>query len=999
MKIKIIVIVSLLLSAFSLEAKPYDTPTSRLFKPLCDSIVSAYNIYLGNEKLEVTRVRTENGKIDLHFNRVLSNFPFTEKDVKDLHWLIVRNMPDKYRSLVLRNIYTNGMPVEKYAVSSPGFDGKPVYDKVFRDGIYDPNPSGDMIVERTDLPYSVTKGLQGRHIALWQSHGYYYEQSLKRWEWQRARIFQTVEDLFTQSYVIPFLVPMLENAGAYAILPRERDMNSYEAITDNDGSTGKGRFTVNGSSVTVGDGFGYRKTYKGKDNPFRCGTALKITGTAEWKPDIPKSGEYAVYVSYATITTSSPKARYRVRHSGGESEFTVNQKMGGGTWIYLGTFPFEEGVSGSVTLYSGDDGDVTADAVKFGGGMGNIERGVQDKNGNFKSETMVSGYPRWCEGARYWLQYAGYGDSLYSINRHVNDYKDDFQARGPWVGVLSGGSKSNPKENGLGIPVDLALAFHSDAGTFPNDSIIGTLVIHTRESENRSDYPNGEDRMTSRHYANYVQTQIVNDIRTLWEPEWSRRSTWDRSYYEARTPPVPSMILELQSHQNLADMRYGLDPAFRFTVSRAVYKGILKYLSARYGHEYVVQPLPVAGFSAVLSEHVDKVTLRWEPVIDEIEPTAQAKSYIVYTRIDGGAWDEGKPCSGTSYTADIEKGRIYSFKVVAANEGGISFPSEILSVGIPVGGNGRKILVVNSFDRVAPPVHFATADTSKGGFLNRADSGVPYIRDISFTGEQYEFRRSEPWRDDDNPGFGASDFEYEDKIIAGNTFDYPYIHGEALMKAGYSFMSMSRQGFCEDPSAADGCFAVDLILGKQVTTPKGRGVLGNGYRCFPVPLMDALKEYAGKGGNIIVSGAHFTTDIWNSVYDIAVDSTYRAEASAFATKVLRCEWLTNYANSKGIFYGTSLLKGIEGRYSSTPNDSIYCVESPDGIIPAKGGEVIMRYKGNNVPAATIYTGRKKATDASVAVSSAAAFGFPLETVLDREMLSEIFRKVLAAFEQ
>ena len=33
------------------------------------------------------------------------------------------------------------------------------------------------------------------------SHGWYYEPKLDRWEWQRARIFQTVEDLYTQSYV------------------------------------------------------------------------------------------------------------------------------------------------------------------------------------------------------------------------------------------------------------------------------------------------------------------------------------------------------------------------------------------------------------------------------------------------------------------------------------------------------------------------------------------------------------------------------------------------------------------------------------------------------------------------------------------------------------------------------------------------------------------------------------------------------------------------------
>jgi len=70
---------------------------------------------------------------------------------------------------------------------------------------------------------------------LWQSHGFYYEPKLTRWEWQRARIFQTVEDLYTQSYVLPFLVPMLENAGANVLMPRERDSQIAEVIVDNDG--------------------------------------------------------------------------------------------------------------------------------------------------------------------------------------------------------------------------------------------------------------------------------------------------------------------------------------------------------------------------------------------------------------------------------------------------------------------------------------------------------------------------------------------------------------------------------------------------------------------------------------------------------------------------------------------------------------------------------------------------------------------------------------------
>ena len=73
-----------------------------------------------------------------------------------------------------------------------------------------------------------------------------------------------------------------------------------------------------------------------------------------------------------------------------------------------------------------------------------------------------------------------------------------------------------------------------------------------------------------------IQTQIVEDIRTQWDPEWTTRHVWNRSYSESRIPEVPAMILEMFSHQNFNDMKYALDPRFRFTMSRAIYKGIFE---------------------------------------------------------------------------------------------------------------------------------------------------------------------------------------------------------------------------------------------------------------------------------------------------------------------------------------------------------------------------------------------------------------------------------------
>jgi hypothetical protein len=171
--------------------------------------------------------------------------------------------------------------------------------------------------------------------------------------------------------------------------------------------------------------------------------------------------------------------------------------------------------------------------------------------------------------------------------------------------------------------------------------------------------------------------------------------------------------LEFLSHQNFADMKYGLDPYFRFVVSRAIYKGMLKFLSEKNGVPYVVQPLPVKDFAATLenSQLGNKVKLTWSPVEDNLEPTAVAKKYVVYTKVGENGFDNGFVVEKPEAVVDVDANKIYSFKVVALNEGGASFPSEILSVGVAANYSKEKtVLVVNGFNRVSGPASFQSKD-------------------------------------------------------------------------------------------------------------------------------------------------------------------------------------------------------------------------------------------------------------------------------------------------
>lgn len=348
-------------------------------------------------RISIDSVAVEGNTLQLFANMNCAYIPFREDNVAEIYQGVSALLPAEFAKYKLQ-IRTNKRSIEELVPQAL----RSKKDKKTK--TFSPVASKPLVTE-VSSPYTPTNGLHNRHIALWQSHGWYYESKLDRWEWQRARIFQTVEDLYTQSYVLPFLVPMLENAGANVLLPRERDCQTAEVIVDNDGClTGRSVYTENSGdklwSQGEGQGFAHlRPQYIDFENPFKEGTYRAIetikkgnASTAEWIPEIPSTGQYAVYVSYQTLPNSADDALYTVYHKGGTTQFKVNQQMGGGTWIYLGTFGFNAGRNNECkvvlnNLSSKVGRIITADAVKIGGGMGNIARCISEEGAteNLKS--------------------------------------------------------------------------------------------------------------------------------------------------------------------------------------------------------------------------------------------------------------------------------------------------------------------------------------------------------------------------------------------------------------------------------------------------------------------------------------------------------------------------------------------------------------------------------------------------------------------------------------
>ena len=984
LKYYILIIAILAIGITPVEAK------SRLPKATTDSIAATLQQITLQEvagsyvkvKNSIVRGVGKRGSVEIYTSAELAYYPMRPESVKTIYESVRKVLPAQNRNSKLR-IYADGKLID---------DLIPLYYSNTSSAHRFTNHSKAPLITRSSAISQPTKGLTNRHIALWQSHGYYFKQEADEWKWQRPRLWETVEDLFTQSYVLPYIVPMLERAGATVLLPRERSTQTEELIIDNNSGIDNTTYAEhNGKKEWQDGGIGFAHLYEcypSGHNPFTDGTTRKVAttanttnpSTASWGGEITTSGIYSVYISYNTLSESVTDAHYTVHATGGDREFKVNQQMGGGMWICLGDFYFEEGYHNklvSISNISEHKGVITADAVKIGGGMGNICRSVNPtlRNEGDIYEERVSGYPRFTEGARYWLQWSGFSTDVYAPKEGLDDYKEDYMSRAHWVNALMGGSERLKKEEGKNIPIDLALAIHSDAGVRLNDDIIGTLGIYsTKENKGRFESKN-LSRLYSRDLTDIIMSQIVSDIRHLYEPNWTRRGMWDKAYYEARIPSCPTMLLELLSHQNFADMRYGLDPSFRFDVSRAIYKGVLRYISSQYNTEYIVQPLPINSFAVELSG--DIAHLSWEPTPDPLEPTATPDYYILYTRIDGKGFDCGRRIDSTSTLVKQKADKVYSYRITAVNSGGESFDSETLSACATTNAKGN-VMIINGFDRVSAPM--SVQGDSIAGFYNHYDSGAAYIEDISFIGEQIIFDRKLSRSDNENYALGTSYTDYEDMVIAGNSFDYPAIHGGDLLSIGYSFSSTSAKAVESGNVDLTKYPIVDLILGKQRTTAVGRGAMGYRYKVLSEAMQKRISDYTANGGNIFVSGNYLLSDLTNGAEATESDKT-------FVERVLHVKFGGNATTRRGEINtkpNRFSSKRIKLSFNTLPSEEIYSVESPEIVIPYSSGAITaLQYDTNHTSAAVAYRG-----DYSTFV-----MGFPYETIVDdgerRALLNDI----------
>ena len=558
------------------------------------------------------------------------------------------------------------VPLDRLLGPAPAVRTKP--GEVGRDGLGGP----------PGLGYGQPQGaLSGKSIFLSQSHGWLYYTTLGTWSTQRGITNGIVEDFINAEAIDQYLIQYLWNAGAQVFTARERDLDARMVIVDNDGGNGTSDYLEAGSGwiTSTASGFGNGNApYASGVDPFSLGTARVLattaseTGRVTFVPDVPADGYYWIQISYPGSSNRAPDAHVIVNHDGGTTHFRLNQQLDGHTWRPLGMFYLRAGkdaARGSVAIANDSTSSATyiaADAVRIGGGMGDVVDGG-----------TVSGHPRWEEGARAHTQYLGFNTAG----------NGDVTTRPLWAEWECEAGEDC-----------LYFSWHTNA---PNPGTGTSSYIY-----------DGGATAGSSQLQSIVHDEIVKDVRSGWDPGWRDRGKLQANFGELRPlTSMPGMLLELAFHDTPYDATQLKQPEFRQLAARAIYQGMARY----YDGNAVLLPEPPEEL-VVRNLGAGTVRVEWQPAPpDGLDLGGDpATGYRVYVSLDGHGWQDAVATSATTHTlSNLTVGQVYYVRVSATNAGGESFPTETLAVRASQGL--APMLIVSGFDRIDGSALISQTDT------------------------------------------------------------------------------------------------------------------------------------------------------------------------------------------------------------------------------------------------------------------------------------------------
>ncbi|HWI56068.1 MAG TPA: fibronectin type III domain-containing protein, partial [Bacillota bacterium] len=689
------------------------------------------------------------------------------------------------------------------------------------------------------------------------------------------------------------------NAGATVVPLRPVGHQTNEVVLDNTSAAVSWNGSWMESASTV---------YYGQPGavPYRYATVSPTeTATATYTPNIPVAGFYPVYC-WALSGSNRTNQLYRINHTGGQSLVRVPHHMVGNGWVYLGTYYFNGGASaatGSVVISNLGEGTnvtgvVIADAIRFGNGMGDVDRGGG-----------VSTYPREEECARYWVQRSlgqGQSSSLYD-NPSLSDSDDN-------VGAPIRMAAEMNRESAGNLFKRVYISFHSNAG-----GSRGVSGLYNNESL----FP-GTSTSNQFRLAQLVGAEVNSDLVGIGSPPlevpWYNASsvTFARSDYafgeirgDVLNYEMDATIVEVAYHDDVSDAKLLRDPKARNWIARAAYQGLLRYLNQFDGVPLNFLPEPPVNVRAMADTNT--IVVSWAPPLTQGGSSAPT-GYIVYQSTDGYGFGNPVVVTGGGTTSlaftNLATDTDYYFRVAALNAGGESCPSETVGCRRASSLLSSRILLVNGFTRFDRTLNLRQ---------------TPIAR-------QYK-----------PPGHDANSGTMERVLPRRvNAFDYAVPHGKAISSA-------SLMGFDSCQVQAVTNTLVKLANYQIVIWQSGNQSTAD--RTFNNVAQTKISAFLAGGGHLFVSGAEIAWDLDRASGPSTADRN-------FLHTQLHASLRNDTNDDSGVFTFTpapgSLFSGNAAASFDDGSKGIYWVGYPDALTPiGTGASAALNYPGYSGGAAAI----------------------------------------------
>jgi len=596
------------------------------------------------------------------------------------------------------------------------------------------------------------------------------------------------------------------NAGATVVPFRPVGWQPIEIVLDNDdpGVTYTGSWD-NGNSAkyyengVTNSGIVYKWT----------SAAASETATARFTPNITVTGYYPVYC-FTVAGSNRTLQTYRIKHSGGTSAVTIDHRLVGSGWIWMGDYYLVAGEDNyvEITNESTATGAIVADAIRWGCGVGDIVR---------PGPGTVSGYSRDEECARYWANSelgnhaVGFSDEIWTGGTG-SDTDDNVRTAAKWAREMN----VEPADLQTDRWKRIYLEFHTNAtdgvarGQFCLITTLGATTYQTQYATTLSNTVDAE----------------MTVLQNTFEHTWVDRSypTYTYSYGAICTPAngdeFDATIVELAFHDNQEDAELLRDCRVRAAMARACVHGITKFLNSLPGSQVPLAYAPDTPRDlTVVDTGNGNVVLSWAPGLTDIARGDPATGYVVYQSSNGRGFGNPIVLSDVQTTtiSGLAPGETRYFRVAATNAGGESMPTEVLAVRRPAEGVAN-ILVVNGFDRLRRQMNPIETFTHPAAYAGK------WI-------ERQQWRKS-------------------------NSYDYIIQHAEALAAGGYGFSS------CTHAAVADSY----VLLGNYDAVVWIGGVQSVEDYTFTTLEQSKVTTYLNNGGSLFVSGADLAYDLINQTH-------------------------------------------------------------------------------------------------------------------------------------